>query len=41
MFKIILKIADNGIIKKNIQEFELITTNLEDDKKKFSIIKPK
>ena len=39
MFRTVLKIINNNIIKKNIQEFELIITNFENDKKKFPIVK--
>ena len=41
VFKTVLKIANNDIIKKNVQEFELTTTNFENNEKKFPIIKPK
>ena len=41
MSKIVLKIANNDIIKKNAQKFELIITNFKNNKEKFPIVKPK
>ena len=37
----VFRITNNNTIKGNAQKFELIITNLENDEKKFPIIKPK